>query len=201
MPHSPDSASTSHVNRFPAGTNVLIVGPPMVGKFDLLVRLLAADYQDTTGLVFVSTDGTGGEFVDELGRQAPSIDHRSIGLVTCAESTDQPATEAIIRSVSSPSDLTGMSIATTKLQDQLTGRGNTTVRHGFSSISTLLMYIDPEDVFKFIHVYTQRITATEGVGIFSMNDAAHSTQVVNMIMSEFDHVFELTEADAPEHEQ
>jgi hypothetical protein len=68
------------------------------------------------------------------------------------------------------------------------------------SISTLLQYLDSRTVFKFLHIYTRRIEATGGLGIYTLNDDTHSPQEVNTITSQFDGLLQPRETDAGEIE-
>ena len=97
--------------------------------------------------------------------------------------------------MASPGDLTGVSIGTAKLLKRFAERDVSDVRHGLVSISTLVQYLDIETVFKFIHIYTSRIEDTDGLGVFTFEDASHDPKTVNTITSEFDCVIELRETE------
>ncbi|GAB3684092.1 hypothetical protein GCM10028857_12630 [Salinarchaeum chitinilyticum] len=69
------------------------------------------------------------------------------------------------------------------------------VRHGLVSVSTLLQYLDVETVFKFLHIYTNRVQSSEGIAVFTLDDDSHDPQTVNTLTGEFDGVVQLRETD------
>lgn len=103
---------------------------------------------------------------------------------------------ATTETVSSPGDLTGLSIGTAKLSEQFAQHGITDVRHGLISVSTLLQYISSQTVFKFLHIYTKRIAETGGLGIYTLSTDSPDDQLVNTTVGQFDGVVELRETDA-----
>ena len=103
--------------------------------------------------------------------------------------------DATTEHVSSPSDLTGISVGTAKLFRQFENRGISDIRYGLISVSTLLQYMNSKKVFKFHYVYTKRIAETGGLGVYTLDDDSHDPQVVNTITGQFDGVIELRETD------
>jgi KaiC/GvpD/RAD55 family RecA-like ATPase len=183
----------------PAGTNFAIVGPSMVGKRELALELLATGYQEGNGILCITTDSAK-QIYSDLEQHIESLDRERVGIVDTSGSSGQKLLNASTESVSSPGDLTGISIGTSKLFKQFENRGITDIRYGLVSISTLLQYLDSQTVFKFLHIYTGRIRDTDGLGVFTIDNAAHDPQTVNTITGEFDGMIELRENDAGERE-
>ena len=183
----------------PAGTNLAIVGPTMVGKRELALRLLAAGYQTGDGILCITTESAKSVHAD-LERHIDALDRNRVGIVDASGSDTRELFNASTESVSSPGDLTGISIGTSKLFKQFERRGISDIRYGLVSISTLLQYLDSRTVFKFLHIYTRRIEATDGLGIYTLNDDTHSPQEINTITSQFDGLLQLRETDAGEIE-
>lgn len=102
--------------------------------------------------------------------------------------------------MSSPGDLTGISIGTAKLLQRFSNHDIAAVRHGLVSVSTLLQYLDINTVFKLLHIYTTRIAETQGLGVFTVDNAAYDSQTINTIAGEFDSLIELRDTDAGEQE-
>lgn len=183
------------------GTNLLIKGPPMVGKRDLALELLAAGFDAGDGVLCIATDDSAASLADAFARYEGSFDSDRMGIVGCSRRTSARPTGGIItESVSSPSDLTGISIATVKIMRSFSERNVSSVRHGVLSVSTLSQYLDTRSVFKFLHVYTARIRDTDGLGVFTLNSAAEESTVVNTLSSEFDGIIELRETDDGDRE-
>lgn len=189
------------VNELSAGTNVLISGPALVGKQTLAIRLLAAGHGAGDGILCVTTSKNAASLLEEFEAHIPTLDRNRIGFVDCSGSDDQRVIEEITTErVSSPGDLTGISISTAKLLDRFEQRDVPGIRHGLVSVSTLIQYLDVDTAFKFLHIYTSRIEDTDGLGVFTVDDTAHDLQDINTIRSEFDGIIELRETDAGERE-
>jgi KaiC/GvpD/RAD55 family RecA-like ATPase len=179
----------------PAGTNIAIVGPAMTGKRELALQLLAAGYQAGDGILCITTDSARSVCRD-LERYVESLDRNRVGVVNASGSADRELLDATIEEVSSPSDLTGISVSTAKLFKHFEERGITDIRYGLISISTLLQYLSAQKVFKFLHVYTRRIDQTGSLGIYTFDDDSHDPQVVNTITGQFDGIIQLRETEA-----
>ncbi|WP_247730466.1 RAD55 family ATPase [Halovivax limisalsi] len=176
------------------GTNVVVVGPSMSGKRSLALELLAAGYEDGEGILCITTTRTK-RIYDDLKRYVPSLEEDRIGVVDCSGSESRSAIEQMTESVPSPGDLTGISIGTAKLFKQFNRQGISDIRYGLISVSTLLQYIDINTVFKFLHIYTNRVSETDGLGIYTLNDDTHEEQTVNTIKGQFDVAVTLRETE------
>lgn len=182
-----------------AGSNIAIVGPSMSGKRELALQILAAGYETGGGILCITTDSAETIYRD-LERHVDSLDRDRVGIVDTTGSDGQELLDATTENVSSPSDLTGISIGTAKLFKQFESRGITNIRYGLISISTLLQYLGSKRVFKFVHVYTKRIEQTGGLGIYTLDNDSHDEQVVNTITGQFDGVIELRMDEAGDRE-
>lgn len=189
------------MEELPAGTNVLISGPAAIGKQELAIRLLAAGQTDNSGILCITTSENAASLLDDFETEMPSFDRRRIGIVDCSGSSQRQAIEEIaIEHVSSAADLTGISVSTAKLLEQFSERDLSEIRHGFVSISTLIQYLDVDTAFKFLHIYTTRISDTNGLGVFTVDNVSHDPMELNTITTEFEGVLELREADSGERE-
>lgn len=189
------------ISELAPGSSLLIAGPAMSGKEQLALDLLAAGLDGKNGLLIVSTSETAESCIYKLEQRVPTVDRDRVGVVDCSGSSQQEAIrEVATQRVSSPGDLTGISIATAKLMEQLTSQDISGVRHGLVSVSTLLQYLDLDTVFKFLHVYTRRINDTGGLGVFTVDNAAHDQQTISTITNEFDGVIELRESESGSRE-
>ena len=193
--------SDGALDDLPPGTSVLLSGPAMSGKREVAIRLLAAGHEEGDGILCVTTSDNAAMVVDELKTQIPTLDRGRVGIIDCTGSTSQETIKEIATErVSSPGDLTGISIGTAKLLQRFSDQDISEVRHGLVSVSTLLQYLDVNTVFKFLNIYTTRIQDTQGLGVFTIDNAAHDSQTINTITSEFDAVIELRDTDVGERE-
>lgn len=183
------------------GTSVLLSGPAMSGKRNLAIQLLAAGHKTGDGILCVTTHENAAKVVSELKTHIPTLNREQVGIIDCTGSASQETIREIATEhVSSPGDLTGISIGTAKLFQRFSEQNITTIRHGLVSMSTLLQYLDLNTVFKFLHIYTARISGTQGLGVFTIDNTAHDPQTINTIAGEFDGVIELRETDAGNRE-
>lgn len=177
------------VDEVDPGTNLLVAGPPMTGKYQLLLSLLAG----REPVVVVSTDHSVEEIRGDLAKRAPGLDPDDVGVVDCVSEhrnvdTDAPA--ARIRYVSSPDNLTDIGVHFTDLLDEFPeGRGRT----GLYSVSQLLMYSDLKPVYRFLQVFTGRTTAADWLGIHVVNESMHDEQALHTLYGLFDGVVETRE--------
>jgi KaiC/GvpD/RAD55 family RecA-like ATPase len=178
----------------PAGTNLAIVGPAMIGKRELALELIATGYQDGDGILCITTESASAVY-DDLERHVDSLNEDRIGILDASGSDGRTLLGATTERVSSPSDLTGISVGTAKLFKRFEQRGITDIRYGLVSVSTLLQYLDSKTIFRFLHIYTKRIESTGGLGIYTLDSDSHDGQVVNTIAGQFDCVVELRETD------
>ncbi|AHG04536.1 hypothetical protein HALDL1_13785 [Halobacterium sp. DL1] len=187
------------LDELPAGTNIVVVGPSMSGKQALALELLAAGYEDGDGILCISTESAEKVYTD-LERHVDSLDRDRVGIVDTSGGDGTDLLDATIESISSPGDLTGISVSMAKLFRHFEDRGVSDIRYGLISISTLLQYLDSSKVFRFLHVYTKRIEETGGLGIYTLSNDSHDQQVVNTITGQFDGVIELRDTDSGEME-
>lgn len=187
------------LEELPAGTNLLLLGPSMTGKRALALELLAAGYRTGDGILCITTDSAEAIY-NELEQHVDSLDRDRVGIVDTSGRDGVKLLDATIETISSPGDLTGISVSMAKLFRHFGNRGISDIRYGLISISTLLQYLDSRKVFKFLHIYTRRIEKTGGFGIYTLNNDTHDQQVVNTITSQFDGVIELRNTDGGEIE-
>ena len=179
------------VSGFDSGTNLLLSGPAMSGKRDLLLRLLARGAPDGQGSVVVSSrdpaEEVVTEFEDVLGGEEGYL--RLVDCVSSRSGSAQRGSE--IRHVSSPGDLTGMGIEFSEIARNAQGNGVERLRVGFDSLSPLLMYVDLQRLFRFLHVFTSQIQSQGWLGVFSVDPDSHDDRTINTISQLFDGVLEV----------
>lgn len=166
-------------------TNVLVAGPALSGTQALFQRLVtpAAD----EGALVVSTGTTADKLFERFTDTAGRIDHQRFGVVDClSRRQGLDVGQPNVRTVASPRDLTGIGIELTELYEALFERDVRQVRTGLDSISTLLMYTDLETLFRFLHVFTGRISTADGLGVFVVDPESHDEQATRTINQLFD---------------
>lgn len=173
---------------FDAGTNILILAPPMSYADQLayaLTKPLPGEYA-----IVLSTNERAAEVVDVF--KVAGADKRFVGVIDAITKSSTPGIVDTSRLmfVSSPTDLTGIGIKFSNMietifegtfSDGEAGLFPPPIRFCVNSISTLLMYRRLEVLFQFLHVLTAKLKKTEGVGIYILNRESFDEKTLSLI--------------------
>lgn len=181
------------------GTNLLVSGPAMSGKRELVLRLLARGAGDDEGAIVVTARDPAPEVIQEYQRFVEGDGYIRVLDAVSSRSGSAPESGGV-RHVSSPGDLTGMGIEFSELARGAQEDGVARLRIGFDSLSPLLMYVDLQRLFRFLHVFTSQIQSRDWFGLFSIDPDSHDPQVVNTISQLFDGVIEIRITDDGQRE-
>lgn len=158
------------------GANLLVTGPPLVGKGSFAVEVLEG-VEDP--LVLTATRHAARQLED-----AP-FDLGSVAVVDC---TPTETTAPRVTNVSSPGDLTGISMPVSEFLDGAEQPGI-----AFDSLSSLLMYADEAPVFRFLSVLTGHVRQADGVALYTLDPESHEESTVATLAQLFDARVELRE--------
>lgn len=183
-------------------SNVLLLVPSMewAGDEGCAHLMEHGDLGETAGLC-VTLNGSPDNRLDalraHLGGDMPS----KLGVVSVGDTTRSTAATGggpvtfpdrglTIETISSPADLTGVGI---KVTNFLSGWADEEEQISvcFYTLTTLLQYVDLQDVFRFLHVLTGRLKAVDAIAHFHMDPTAHDERSINTLKSLFDGVVEL----------
>lgn len=173
---------------FDAGSNILILAPPMSFADQLayaLTRPLEGEYS-----IVLSTNERASEVVDYF--KLSGTDKRFIGVIDAITKTSTPsiADTQRLMFVSSPTDLTGIGIKFSNMVESIfegdfsegeQGLFPPPIRFCINSISTLLMYRRLEVLYQFLHVLTAKLKKTEGVGFYIINSESFDDKTLSLI--------------------
>lgn len=177
------------------GTALLVAGPAMSGKRELVIDLLAADRPDgeTRATVVVTTRRGAAAFERDYVDAGGSAGELSvIDSVTRLGGFDRVENGPTRRYVADPGDLTGIGIATTELLRGADDRGATPWL-GIHSLSTMTMYATVDRVFRFLHVLSGRVRALGGVLVAAVE--ADAPGDVGVLAQPFDGRVDVRETD------
>jgi len=167
-----------------AGRSVLVRGPAMSGKYDLLLRLLGA-LADCSLLVSTSRQERGAreDFAD-YG------DPARFGIVDCASRVQGNGSDEdeLVRYASSPKNLTEVGVKFTDLVDSLQEDGVDHAAVGVHSLSELLMYGGTEQVYQFLRVLLAESRGMGWPAVAVIDDDAAGEQAVTTLIQPFDAV-------------
>lgn len=185
--------STLPIAGIDPGSTLLVVGPPMTGKRDLVTELLAHGLPED-GVAVISTDESAGDIRESLaacggGGELP------LGVIDCVGDSHGTEGQGPLDSrVSSPADLTGVGMKLTGLLEQLYADHAYTLRVGLVSLTTMSMYATPEQVVRFLHTVTSRITDADAVGFVVAHSDTVEKEHLRRLRSLVDGVVEVREA-------
>jgi KaiC/GvpD/RAD55 family RecA-like ATPase len=179
----------SVLDTVPEGTNVMVAGPPLTGKRELLYELLDGSTAD--GTVFVSTRKRASVIEREYRQQSPEP---ALRVVDCVSNQfGAHSRTGHHRFVSDAGDLTGIGIRTSEFMRQLQSSCET-VSLGMHTLSTTLMYSDLRRVYQFLHVLTGRVQHGSFRGGFVLDDVG-DTRSYSVLRQPFDGLVEVRDGE------
>jgi len=179
------------------GSSILVSGPAMTGKQQLVYDILADGAREGDGAVVVTTSDKAADVAEEFHDRVPGLEGAQLGVVDCRGEggADPELIDGVsVHQVSSPGDLTGIGIGITKALEGLHNSGRDRGRLALVSLSTMLTYTDKKTVFKFCHVLSSRLDAAGYVGLFTIDSGAHDEQTIQVIKQAFDGLIDIREA-------
>lgn len=184
-----DSAQSSLT--LASGESVLISGPPMTAKYELLLDLLT---HSADRLIVVSTN-TSAERVRRDITARSELSDDQVAVVDCTTKPVDPSVSdtELTRYVSSPENLTQVGVQFTSLMEQFDEYDSVAV--GLHSLSPLLMYWDAERVYQFLRVFLDRVRETSWSCVAVIGSTMHDEQVLHTLYDPFDSVVETRESD------
>lgn len=185
------------VGGLPEKSNILLISQPGMEKMVFSIRMLDQALRAGGKGVYITTD----KFPSDIEESSKAIDvelsaytNKSLWFVDCyswtlGESGRQAARADI--PVPGPSALNDLSIG---LAQSLRSAGDSP-RIVFHSLSTLLLYNNPEIVFRFVQITGARLKAANALTLFHCEEGMHDAQTVSTLKHLADHVVEIKAED------
>jgi|Deesub1362A_J573_1020465.scaffolds.fasta_scaffold02122_6 KaiC/GvpD/RAD55 family RecA-like ATPase len=180
--------SNTQVIDFPTGSNIMILGPPLIGKSKFARMIFREEIKKGSGGIYVTTKDTPEELMEWFG----DIEFKIIDCVTKIAIPDVQDTDSIKR-VSSPIDLTGISVGINKFLEGYIRGGKENVIVVFDSLSNLLMYSNLQTVFRFLHVLTTRIKTSKAKAMYIVEQGMHDDMTITTLKQIFNGFIEFKE--------
>lgn len=182
-----------------AGTNLLVTGPPLVGKRRLALETLACGATENEGAVIVTVRERGQRLLDDYRDVAGKPGFDRVGVVDAVTShVGQPVPDDDrIVPVEAPDETTTIGSEFSELVEEFYADGGPErSRVLFDSLTTLLQYSNVQTVYRFLHEFTSRVENTDAVGLYTLEATAHDRETRETIRGAFDGVIEVDEAHA-----
>ena len=178
------------------GTNVLVTGPPMSGKRQLMLRILAQGARADDGSVVVTSKDPASDIFEDYRAVLGDVD-TYLRIIDCVSSQGGNETVAdLVRTVNSPGDLTGIGIEFSEVARNADEDGIERLRIAFDSLSPVLMYVELQRLFRFLHVFTSQIQSRNWLGLFAIDPDSHEEQVINTVSQLFDGMLQIRVPDS-----
>lgn len=183
-----------------SGTNLLIMGPSMLGTERIAVEILERGLRLGEHAVIVSADRPGTRIRGSIDGGDRDGDSRLHVIDCCAAGNEAADDDDFVQTVASPGNLTGIGVGLTKATQSIGDGATEGVRVAMLSLSTLLQYTDVDTVFRFVHVATSRFAAAGYLGVATVDPDIHEDRTLNKLKAQFDGAIELREGpDHPEY--
>lgn len=173
---SPDTSTRPATARLATASrdSVALVGQPMAGTTDVALETLELAAENGRDALLISTARGSGRLGVPDG----------VARIDC---TPGPTPDADA-SVSSPADMTGISMPLSRFLD---GADSPVVV--FDSLSSLLPYVEKCDAFRFLSVLSNQVESAGGLVVVTVDDGAHDERTVRTFAQLFDGQVELRE--------
>jgi hypothetical protein len=194
-----ESVSSPSTEDAPSNTLVL-TGAFESASGDPCADLLESAPPTELNVLFVTLTGTATDCLARWRRNVALSVPANLGVVRVDEAETPTASFSEAESlaaggqvwtISAAGDLSGLGRAISQFLTEWQESGNRTVIC-FDSATALLLNVDTERVFQFIHALTRRIEASDATARYVLNLAAHDDQTVRTIQSLFDTVVDTT---------
>ncbi|RJS85007.1 hypothetical protein CW706_02565 [Candidatus Bathyarchaeota archaeon] len=163
---------------FPVGISVLLVGMPMTGKTTLAMQFIYNGLVSGDAGIFISTNATAEDVKERMasfGWDTTPYEERGLmkfvdcyGMMVDSKLSDTRS----IKRIPSILAFTSLSVALSEICGHF-WRLQKIPRVIFDSISSLLMYANPDAVIRFLHVLLGRLKLVNAVSILILEEGMH----------------------------
>ena len=177
------------------GANIMLIGPPMSGKKIISNYIMCyGAARNENAVIEVNTYEPGYLILERFKENKLNLTLSKVGIVDCLTrmiGIDTYEDESI-KIASSSVDLTDIGVKISQhFENFFTKKNIRKIQLNINSLSTLLMYSNINTVFRFLQVFTGRIKAAGGLGIYVIESGVHDMQVITALSQLFDGKIEI----------
>lgn len=170
------------------GARTVLLEEPPIGKRQDVCTSLLTDGDREPHVLFVTYTRRPAECIEQLSGESV----RDIGIITVGDGTASYDDDSVTtKSVSTPSDLTGLGINMGKFLSTW----DAPIAVSFESLTSLLQYVDFRTAYEFVHAITGQCHAASAHAHFHIDPSAHSEKDVAGLTSLFDATVTVNEDD------
>lgn len=191
----------ARIDELSTDDTLLISGPPMTGKYKLMLRILSAYCEQC---IIISTKNQAPKIREDMQELGGDISTEYIGIIDSVshrESLDDLNETKNTKYVSSPQNMTGIGVKFTDLYSRFNNdldEGHTGV--GLHSISQLLMHSDIKTVYQFLQVLTGQIRSADWMGVAVVETGVTEDENLQLLKHHFDGIIETRESGTGQRE-
>jgi KaiC/GvpD/RAD55 family RecA-like ATPase len=182
----------------PAGSAVLVYGPPFLGKEVLARRFVLASLAAGLPAIYVLTNAATDDVRRDLAASDPKYktaeaEHRARFVDTYSRGIGATDSFKDAEYLDGALDLNGISLAVNKAQAALIGKHDA---HALvvDSVSTLIAYSNAQTAFRFLQTLIGRTRRVGATGLFLMDQGMHTEADVQMFKHLMSGTIELRES-------
>ena len=171
------------LTKIPTNSALLLIGPPLAGEKQLIYKYMQESLNNNTPVLLISTDKSPEEIKKEMLKSKIFMTKFEtdgiLKYIDCySHQTDELLKDTdVIRRVSGPLALNEISIALSDIERDFI-KLNPQHNIIFSSLSTLLMYSNPQMVGRFLQVIIAKIKKAGGSILLTMEEGMHDEKVI-----------------------
>lgn len=169
------------------GENILLCSPDQYLGREVAYDILEEGHRRGDGTVVITTTDPAPDVLDDLESSFDVYDRDRVGVVDTV--SKQKGVEKIpgesVGYVASPQEFTGIGIQTGAVLEHLQ-KDTEQPRVMVDSVTKLAQFADDDKLYRFLHVFANRIQQVDGVGVFLLDPTAVSDKLAHLLMTLFD---------------
>lgn len=174
-----ESTLDSPVATIPRDAMVLIHGPPMTGKYELMLQTLTHSFD---AVIVISTKNQAPRVISDYHARSGTVDPDRIGIVDATshfELIEDIEETQRIKFASSPDNLTQIGVKFTELFEHFQDfdSDDSHVGVGLHALSHLVMYSGLKSVYQFLQVLTGQLRTAGWFGVAVLDETTNMEQI------------------------
>jgi KaiC/GvpD/RAD55 family RecA-like ATPase len=169
----------------PFGSNVLVHGPPFVGKEILVNQFMAEGLMKGIPILWVITDKTAADIREEMHSVISGYEeYEKLGFVRYIDSYSRSmgdmTEDHYCTYIDDPADHPSIAEAVDSIAAEFK-EGHDYYRLAIRSISTLIAYSDPNSTFRFLNPFAGKRKKDRAVSMYVVEKGMHGEQEIQML--------------------
>lgn len=170
----------------PFGRQVLVMGPPFIGKETMCDNFLAAGVHKGIPALVITTDCSPTDLREEMKPMLPEVEElEKQGLIKYVDvysmSMGIEEDDPNVICVESPTDYKAINKAVETFHKHFIEAGHKTYRMAVRSVSTLITYSEPQTTYRFLQVLTGMAKRRKAVAFYVLDKGMHSDQEIQAL--------------------